>query len=253
MNRQRNTLTDFLFMRTRKATLVNYLILVLIAVYLTLVAFPNFLFGYTLTYNHYNIHSTKAIGDNIKILVDEAEKHLSASELYDKNFTQDICLCNGYTLYSFLAPLSRTAFACNYPLINIIFIADCNIEKNQAYKNDEQDNYTRRLSELIAHETTHTLIEKKLGFWKYRFLTSWKNEGYCEYIGYNNADALKDAKTFLATHRNDKSGSAMYRKYFYAVIFLKEKEKMTFDDLMESNLTFDQVLNKIEQTTESEK
>ena len=253
MKQRLKTLTDFLFMRTRKAKIANYSIWGLFAIYLTFIAYPNLLFGHTFKYHNFNVHSTKAFGDNIQTILDEAEKHLSASELYDKHLTQNIYLCNGYTLYSFLAPLSRKAFACNYPLINIIFIANCNIEKNEAYKNNEQDSYTRQLSELIAHEITHTLIEKKLGFWKYRVLTNWKHEGYCEYIGYNNADALKDAKQFLATHKDDNSGRAIYRKYYYAVTFLKEAEKMTFDEIIASDATFEQVLNKIEQTIETEK
>lgn len=253
MKQQLETLTNFLLMRTRKSKIVNYSILGLFALYLTLIAYPNVLFGHTLKYKHFNVHSTKALDDNIQAILDEAEKNLSASELYDRNLIQNIYLCDGYTLYSFLAPLSRKAFACNYPLINNIYIANCDIVKNQAYKNNEQDNYARRLSELIAHETTHSLIENKLGFWKFRFLATWKNEGYAEYIGYNNADALKDAKQFLATHKDDNGGRAIYRKYYYAVAFLKEAEKMTFDEIIASDVTIDQVLNKIEQTTETEK
>lgn len=253
MKQQLKTLADFLLMRTRKSKIVNYSILGLFAIYSTLIAYPNLLFGHTFTYKNFNVHSATALGDNIQTILDEAEKHLSASELYDKNLTQDIYLCNGYALYSFLAPLSRKAFACNYPIVNNIFIACCDIDKNQTYKNNEQDNYTRQLSELISHETSHTLMEKKLGFWKFRSLADWKKEGYCEYIGYNNADALKDAKHFLATHKNDNSTRAMYRKYYYAVTFLKDSEKMTFADIIASDLTFEHVLNKIEQTTGTEK
>ncbi|HUL44045.1 MAG TPA: hypothetical protein VLY03_06770 [Bacteroidota bacterium] len=248
MKERLKPLTNFLFMRTRRTRIANYLILGLLAIYLSFIVYPNVLFGHTLKYGHFNVHSTTAFGNNIQTILDDAEKRLSASEIYNQNFTQDIYLCNGYTLYSFLAPMSRKAFACNYPFINTIFIAHSDIEKNEAYKYDEQDNYVRQLSQLIAHETTHTLIEKRLGFWKYRVLTTWKNEGYCEYIGYNSVDALKDARQFLATHKEDNSGRAVYHKYYYAVTFLKEAEKMTFDDIIKTDVTFDQVLNQIEQT-----
>ncbi len=245
-----NSLIDFLLMRTKKTRIANYLISGLVAIYVVILFYPNFLFGYSVEYKCFKVYSTQALGDNIYKILGKAETNLSASEIYDRGLTQNIYLCNNYTLYSFLAPIARKAFACGYPLINNIFVADCNIDKDEASKNDDRNKYTRRLSQLIAHETTHTLIGKKLGYWKQITLSKWKKEGYCEYVGYNKMNSLKDEKEFLATSRTDNIPGATYRKYYYAVAYLKDIEQMTFEDILATDLTFEQVLKNIEQTTD---
>ncbi len=249
MNKRLSSLTDFFFIRSRKAKIANYSLGGLLAIYLIIIAFPNFLFGYTFKYKNFVVRSTTALGGNIQTILDQAEHNLSAAEIYDESLTEDIYLCNDYFLYSLLAPLARHAFACNYTLVNNIFIAKCDIDRNLANKNDKQDNVSRSLSQLIAHETTHSLIKERLGYWKSRMLPSWKNEGYSEFIGYNNVCAWKEAKQFLVTHKDDNRPSTTYRKYYYAVAYLHDVKKMNFDEIIASNLTFEQVLDRIEQAT----
>lgn len=235
-------------MRTKKSRIANYLISCLAAIYAVILFYPNFLFGYSAEYKCFKVYSTQALGDNIYKILDKAENNLSSSEIYDRGLTQNIYLCNNYALYSFLAPIARKAFACNYPLINNIYIADGDIGKDEAYKNDDRNKYIRRLSQLIAHETMHTLIGKRLGYWKQITLSKWKKEGYCEYVSYNKKVAIKDAKEFLAVSKTVNSPGATYRKYYYAVTYLKDVGQMTFDDILATNLTFEQVLKNIEQT-----
>jgi hypothetical protein len=246
MKKYLKTLNDFLFNRTRKAKIVNYSICGLLAIYLILLACPNLMFGHSFTYKNFNIHSTQPLGDNIRTILVEAEIKLSASEIYDKNLTQNIYLCNNYTLYSFFAPLKRKAFACNYPIMNNIFIANCDIDKNEASKNDNNDQYTRQLSVVISHEATHTLIEKKIGFWKFITLSNWKNEGYCDYVGYGQTDDLKEGQKFLVINKNVKKPGTDYRKYYIAVNYLMTFKKMTFDNLLSTDLAFEKVLKQVE-------
>lgn len=245
-----NFLTDFLFMRTKKSRIANCLISGLAAIYVVILFYPNFLFGYSVEYKHFKVYSTQALNDNIYKILDKAENNLSSSEIYDRNLAQNVYLCNNYPLYSFLAPIARKAFAFNYPLIYNIFVAYGDIDKDESYKHNDQDKYTRRLSQLIAHETTHTLIGKRLGYWKQITLSKWKKEGYCECVGYNKMVAMKDAKEFFATDKTGNSPGATYRKYYYAVAYLKDIEQMTFDDILATDLTFEQVLKNIEQTTD---
>lgn len=155
-------------------------------------------------------------------------------------------------LYSFFALTSNKAFACNYQLTSNFFIANSNINKNEVYRNDDSIKYTRELSQLIAHETMHTLIVKKLGYWNSRKLSTWKNEGYCEYVSNKNINTVKDAKEFLITNKNDERIGTIYVRFKFAVTYLKEIEKMTFDDIIATDLILDQVLNRIEQTKETE-
>jgi hypothetical protein len=226
--------------------IANYVTTGLLIIYLGLIIYPNFLFGHSFKYKNFNIYSTQPFSDNIQTILDEAEIKLSASEIYDKSLTHNIYLCNNYTLYTFLAPFSRKAFACNYPFINNIFIANCDVDKNEAYKNDEKDQYTRQLSVLISHETTHTFIEHKIGFWKFRTLSNWKNEGYCDYVGYGQTDNLKEWQAFLIINKDNKKPGIDYRRYYIAVNYLMTNEKMTFNNILTTDLSFEEVLKKVE-------
>lgn len=239
-------LTDRFRIKNKQVKIASYLISGLLVIYLGLIVYPNFLFGHSFKYKKFNVYSTQPLGNSMQKVLDEAEIKLSVSEIYDKGLTHNIYLCNNYTLYSFFAPFSRKAFACNYLLTNNIFIANCDIDRNEAYKNDKKDKYTRQLSVLISHETTHTLIEKKIGLWKYRTLINWKNEGYCDYVGYGQTDNLKEGQEFLIKNKNDKKPGTNYRKYYIAVNYLMTTKKMTFDNILSTDLSFEDVLNKVE-------
>lgn len=253
MKKYISSLFDLILGRTKKAKIINYSLAGVLTIYIILIAFPNFLFGYSLKSQNFNVYSTKPL-QYIQLLtiLEQARGNLSVSEIYDSTITHDIYLCNDYTLYAFLAPLSRHAFACNYPLINNIFVAKIDLNKNEAYINQNEGQSTRKLHELIAHETTHTLIEKQIGFWKYRTMPVWKNEGYAEYIGYNRLKAWMEAREYLALNRKEDHPEALYRKYHYAVTYLKEVEKMSFDEIITTDFSFEEVLNKIESTTFNE-
>jgi hypothetical protein len=239
-------LSGIFSIKNKKVRIANYATSCLLIIYFGLIIYPNFLFGHSLKYKNFNVYSTQPLGDSTESVLDKVELKLSVSEIYDQNQTHNIYLCNNYTLYTFLAPLSRKAFACNYPLINNIFIANSDIEKNETFKNDEMDKYTRQLSALISHEATHTLIENKIGFWKFKNLSSWKNEGYCDYVAYGQTDDWKEGMEFLIKNKNDVKPGTDYRKYYIAVNYLMTIKKMTFDNILSTDLTFEEVLNKVE-------
>jgi hypothetical protein len=104
--------------------------------------------------------------DGIEKVLVQTVKNVSASEINNQTITHNIYLCNNYKVYTFFAPFTRKAFACNYPLFHSIFVANCNIAENEGYKNDVKDTRTRNLGEILAHEATHSLLENKFGFWK---------------------------------------------------------------------------------------
>jgi len=240
------TLTGLLGVKSRKVKAIEYIISGILLCYAGLLCCPNLLFGHSIKYKNFNIYSTSEFDNSICNVLDKTRGNLSASSINDTTITHNIYLCNSYSLYSFFAPFVRKSFACNYCPIKSIFISNCDVRMNEAYKNDENDSYTRQLSELIAHEVTHTLTERKLGFWKYRTLERWKNEGYSETIGHNEAINLPRAKEFLRTNENNNRPGILYQKYYFAVAYLMQIEKMKFEDIVAAKYTLDNVLNKIE-------
>ena len=248
MKQYLKTLTDLFRIKNKKVKIANYIITGLLIFYIGLIIYPNFLFGHSIKYKNFRIFSTNSLDNNIYALLDKAESNLFTSTINDTTITHNIYLCNSYSRYAFFAPLSRTAFGCNYAVINNIFISNCNVKKNEAYKNDGEDNYVRQLSQTIAHEITHTLAEKKLGLWKFETLKNWKNEGYCETISYNDILDIATLKDFLESNKNNDGHRIHYKKCYFAVAYLMQIEKMKFEDIIATTLTLDEVLNKIETT-----
>jgi len=246
------TFADLFQIKNKKWKIVEYIVEGMLLIYLGLICYPNLLFAHSIKYKNFRVYSTKEIDSNIYNILDKAEINLSTSSINDTAITYRLYLCNNYSLYFFFAPKSRKAFANNYSIIHNLFISNCDIRINEAYKNDENDNYVRQLSELIAHEATHTLTEKKLGFWKYWVLEGWKNEGYSETIGYNERPNLTTVKEFLKENKDSNKPGVLYKKYYYAVAYLLQIERMKFEDIIATNLTLDEVLNKVE-TKENEK
>lgn len=224
----------------------------MVAIYTGMFLFPDFLFDHSIKYKNFEIFSNQQIDERIYKILDEAENNISDSEIYGKELRQKIYFCDNHLLYTLFALNSNKAFACNTPSTGNIFVASSNINKNEAYRNDDSVKYTRQLSQLITHETTHTLIVKKLGYWKSKILSSWKKEGFCEYVSYNTKNGIKEAKEFLIANKNDGRIGTNYIRYKFAVTYLMENEKMTFDDVIRTDLTLEQVLNKIEQSEETE-
>ena len=231
--------------KNKKARIINYVLLAILGIYAGIIVFPGFLFGHSVKYKNFNIQSTQPVDDSILRLLDETETKLSMSEIFDSTLTHDIYFCNSFKLYTLLAPLSRRAFACNYPLFNNIFIAQTDLKENKAYKNNPDDNYTREISALLAHEITHTFIENRIGFWKFRTLSPWKNEGYSEYVGLGKRNFSEEDQEFLMDQEDRQKPGDYYKKYYMAVNHLMRFEQMNFEGLMATERSLDEVLNTI--------
>jgi len=123
--------------KTQVGKVINYGITALIIVYLLLLLFPSPCFRYTYQSENIKLYSTLPISDSANIVLARALNILNASPINDKTIMHNLYLCNSFSLYTFFAPTSRTAFAVNR--INTIFIALCNIGKDVAYKNNKND------------------------------------------------------------------------------------------------------------------
>jgi hypothetical protein len=232
--------------KNKKLKVANYCLAALLTGYLFVVIFPEPFFNYTFSYKSFVVHTNKKAGEDLLKILDVAQSKLVASEIYDSSLVHHIYLCDHFQLYSFFAPFARKAFACNYPLINNIFVSRSDIEKNECYKNDFTDAYTRKLSVVLAHEVTHTLIEKKIGFWKFKTLPSWKNEGYCDFVGNGPQLDTAELKTVLKKNLLDEGPGATYRKYYLAVNYLITHNNLAFSDLVNGNQLFEEVLHQLE-------
>ena len=57
----------------------------------------------------------------------------------------------------------------------------CDIANDLSW-NDQPKFNRRPMHTVLAHESMHQIMRRKLGLLTYLRLPTWKNEGYCEYI-----------------------------------------------------------------------
>lgn len=213
--------------------------------YVYILISPGLLFRYSIRYKNFIVYSRHELGKGIYPLLDETERNLTTSELTDKQMFHKIFLCDSYSLYRFLNPYdNKYSYAINTPFFSNILIANTEIDKNEAYgkENGNPFVFVRKLSSVIAHEATHALINKRL---KVK-TEGWKIEGYCESVYYHDTLNIYEAKEFLNNIDAGKTYyGSRYKKYYMAVTYLRLYEKMNFDDIINSKLTLDEILNTI--------
>jgi hypothetical protein len=232
---------NFLFPQSKSGKIINFILSGITLLYVSLIMFPMAIFGHVLEYKKFTIYSTSPLDSQITEILDQSEINLTSSEIYSSG-KQKIFICNNQLLYTFLAPGASKAFACNYPVVNNIFIANCDVRDNLAYKKSSER--TRNLHELIAHEITHSFIDKHLGLVKSKLLPDWINEGYCDYIGYNEKYNHEEAKNFLMKNSTSDQND-LYKKYYYAVGYLLDRKQISLHDLFTARYTFDDTIREI--------
>jgi hypothetical protein len=210
--------------------------------YLLLLMFPQPLFAYTVTYEHYTVHSREPIDPEIQSVLDSAETRLKRSPIYDADIDRSIYLTNGFKMYALLSHKAYKSFANSVPFINNVFLNKTDVPGDRVYMNREKNN-SRSLSGVIAHETTHLFIRNRYGTVTASLMPAWKNEGYCEYIAGDSTISLAEGMRLWRENPADDTGYR-YTKYHAMVKYLLEVEGLTVDELFTRNLDEKDIASK---------
>jgi hypothetical protein len=230
-----------LLLKTRKERIISYVTLGIAIIYLAILYYPTPFFRYSYQYQNFSVHSTEPFGDSIQAVLAHATRNLQFSEINSNTTKYNVYFCNNFGRFMFFAPLSRGAYAHSNAFHNI-FMAKSDINYDLTYSDGWS---TKLLSKVLAHEATHKLIRNKLSFGEFLRLPKWKIEGYCEYIGYHDANTLQRAKKYLMGQEANYHYRPNYLLYRYAITFLVEARQMSFDDIVATDLTFEQILGDI--------
>ena len=169
-------LTNYFTMKRSKPT-IKKIINLLCNAYIAVLFFPQTIFSNKLTYQNFTVyhHGNDNVQKEIKTVLDQAALRLEKSELYTNDFRQRIFLCKTQAEYSFFSGPSFKSLAINHPFTNNIFISKPSLKKDLMFKT-RGIKTQRSINSVIAHETTHTLLNHKLGTMYARFkLPKWKN------------------------------------------------------------------------------
>ncbi len=124
-----------------------------------------------------------------------------------------------------------------------IAINNCSIEENKMIGFDNST-----LSDVITHEFCHIYLYKKLPFWDFIFLESWKNEGFCEYIADHSSIGIGTGlNLFLTSDLANKEDEA---KYFYFKSRLKSDyllgyKGISFEEFVDTKYDVESLENEI--------
>ena len=160
----------------------------------TIVLFPEHLFANKLSYKCFTVYSNEKLGDDIKIVLDNAIHLVNKSEINDSDYKYNIILC----YHSFYNKIDDKLFgegpAARSRLNDVIIKVSIDPKNNLAFPTFHKA-CTVNLTELLAHEMTHCLQANKYGITKFNPLKHpefWKLEGYPEYISGQRRLSSKD-------------------------------------------------------------
>jgi len=227
--------------KTKK--IINWLSGGISLTYLLIIIFPSFLFANKLEYKNFSVHyhSNDIDIEQLKSVLDESELLLANTELYKTGINQDVFICNSFNEFTFFANFSRKAFAINYGIFQNIFLSKSSISENFIFRNGKENN-KRTLSGVIAHETTHSLLENKLGILNYKFFPSWKNEGYCDFVAnessFNQQKGLQD---ICNDKENTDTPSFQYFKYRILTEYLFEERKISTEQFLNGDFDLEEI------------
>ncbi|MBS3820254.1 MAG: hypothetical protein GVY16_03960 [Planctomycetes bacterium] len=234
--------------RTRLGRVLRWIEAIVIGlgvIYLLALAFPEPLFQNRLQIDGIELHSTAEIPAESADLLRRTRDRVRRSELYRDDLQFDIFICNSDWLFTVLAPRGRDGFGACFPVTDNIFLASVDLRSNvsRAYRQHLSD---RPFVAVAAHEITHVLLRKHVGFWGEQAAPTWLKEGYCEMIAGQPSFPPPMGDYLLARGRRGGAASFVYFMYLRMVEYLIEVEGRSIRDLLADPPAREEVLAKVQ-------
>ncbi|MBM3191051.1 MAG: hypothetical protein FJZ63_00155 [Chlamydiae bacterium] len=217
----------------------------------TIILYPQaYYFKDKIEYKNFRVYCDIKIPDQIYPILDEVDRLISQSECYDPHLKFKIFLRNNVSKYNlFPCQFPSGGFGQTIPLIKNIYLYKAVVTDNACYTHL---GHRRTLSNVLAHELTHVLVEnkwllksKREYFFKDSALGSWKEEGYAEYVAGGSSLSLDDGLKMLNNEVSIEWGPLLeYFKYWFAVRYLVLKKQMTFEEILYAELNLEDVLQE---------
>lgn len=203
--------------------------------YLLLLFFPNPLFAYSTRVGPFRIHSDRPLPREIDRVVDRALKQLEGSPFYESEDRFHLYLANDSWRRRLLNPRASGAFAAAFVFTGNTILNRTDIPADTCF-NDLERHSERPLHQVIAHECTHHLLARKLGWMAYVRLPTWKNEGYCEHVAGSSTFPEEKGVELLKAGRSASAPAFRYLTYRLATTYQLEQQGITHDAFFETDL-----------------
>ena len=168
--------------RSRAARIAQWAILLLAAVIVTTTAAPQLLaWPYSAEIGHTLVYSETPIPPQMRAVLARSDALVARSPLAAPGLERRLFLTDGGWRWELLALTSSGAFALRRPGRDAIVVNASDVAADRV-ENGAPVGGVRSLSGVIAHETTHLLVARRLGEWRAFLLPAWKSEGYADYV-----------------------------------------------------------------------
>jgi hypothetical protein len=227
------------------------LLLVLAALDVAVLAFPDPLFEHKRQFDGFTVYSDQPLPEQYGQIIEDARERIEAMDHVRPDASYDVFICNEPWRYSLLAFLSRrtsNSLAIGLSVFDHIFVNNTKVQRFAArnYGGIRHSRYEGSQAEVIAHEIAHFKMLKELGVWTALDLPIWKSEGMAEYLanlGATRADphyAFAERIGLLMNIEFWGSENSAARRMFEShllIEFLAEEQGMSLADLADPAVT----------------
>jgi hypothetical protein len=218
--------------RSKTQRVLRYLAASAALAYIFLLSFPQVLFAYEVSHGNFTVYSRAPLDPNIHRILDGVKARLKASGIDDEKLEPRVFISDSHGLYATLGLyVGRNSFAKGYPLLPTanVFVNKSDVAHDLVFRDAPTDRQ-RSLSGVLAHEVTHLLVRKRLGYVKNLALPAWKQEGYAEYVA---GGTLLDRDRGVRKWKDNPNDDTGYRyfKYCMLVKYLIDVKKLSVDDV----------------------
>jgi hypothetical protein len=166
------------------------------------------LFPYHREVDGVHVYSERAIPQQATSSLRTADRLAASSPLFRPGKASSaIFLTTGGWRWRLLSVGAGDAFALTRPFSEALIVNRSDVTTDRVW-NGAAAAGERRLSSVIAHERTHTLIRRRFGLFADRIYPMWVREGYCDHVA--RSSTLSDAEAGSLRARNLQPPSLAY-------------------------------------------
>lgn len=168
-------------------SVLGTLLLISLAItgYVLFLCYPQTAFSHRYEQGNILLYSDQALDDNWRNILAGVQRRLERSTVYEPKQKYQVFFCKRKELFRRIAFFQPQAVGVNNALFNGNSFIRAPDETNDRIPspNGERSVNNRSLTNIIAHEITHTMLAQRVGRFAYFTAEPWVIEGYCDYIG----------------------------------------------------------------------
>jgi hypothetical protein len=204
--------------------------------YAGLLAFPEPLFYWSIRAADLTLYSDRYFPPEAgRRVLELTHAKLASSPLFRAGDHYEIFVCNARWRQRLFFGLNYGVGGLNYyPITSNVFIRDSLIDQDRVVApSGKLVGPDRPLNYYAAHEITHTLAKRAVGWYCHFKLPRWIREGYADYVGKGSSFKYADAERAFASDARemDPQKSGLYLRYNLLVAHLLNKEHWTVERL----------------------